>query len=102
MEIGQAVLAMIAACIGFALIPQARRHVAAPPWPRWNYHGVADGGGHAELEARMRIRLAALRAGRRTLPDQHQAGVLSGTMLASKEREMDLEELRILRLLGAR
>ncbi|NKE45861.1 Na+/H+ antiporter [Roseomonas frigidaquae] len=66
------------------------------------YHGVADGGGHAELEARMRIRLAALRAGRTALLDHHRAGALNDVMLASLEHEMDLEELRILRLLGAR
>ncbi|WP_439598850.1 Na+/H+ antiporter [Falsiroseomonas sp.] len=66
------------------------------------YHGVADGSGQAELEARMRIRLAALRAGRRALLDQHHAGALDDMMLATLEHEMDLEELRILRLLGAR
>ncbi|OYW10605.1 MAG: Na+/H+ antiporter [Rhodospirillales bacterium 12-71-4] len=65
------------------------------------YHGVADGGGHAELEARMRIRLAALRAGRRALLDRHGEGELDDMMLASLEQELDLEELRILRLLGA-
>ncbi len=66
------------------------------------YRGVADGGGHAELEARMRIRLAALRAGRRALLDQHREGAVNDMMLARLAHEMDLEELRILRLLGAR
>jgi CPA1 family monovalent cation:H+ antiporter len=65
------------------------------------FHGVADGRGHAELEARMRIRLAALRAGRAALLDQHRDGAFNDMMLASLEQEMDLEELRILRLLGA-
>ena len=65
------------------------------------FHGVADGGGHAELEARMRIRLAALRAGRAALLDQHRDGAFNDMMLTSLEQEMDLEELRILRLLGA-
>jgi hypothetical protein len=43
----------------------------------------------------MRIRLAALL-------DQHRQGALNDMMLARLAHEMDLEELRILRLLGAR
>jgi CPA1 family monovalent cation:H+ antiporter len=65
------------------------------------FRGVADGGGQAELEARMRIRLAALRAGRAALLDHHRDAGLSDELLAGIELELDLEELRILRLLGA-
>lgn len=65
------------------------------------FHGIADGGGQAELEARLRIRLAALREGRRALLDHHRDDGLSDELLAGLESEIDLEELRILRLLGA-
>jgi CPA1 family monovalent cation:H+ antiporter len=65
------------------------------------FHGVADGGGQAELEARLRIRLAALRSGRAALLDHHRDGEVDDEMLAALEAEHDLEELRILRLLGA-
>jgi CPA1 family monovalent cation:H+ antiporter len=65
------------------------------------FHGVADGGGQAELEARMRIRLSALREGRKALLDHHRDDGLPDELLASIESELDLEELRILRLLGA-
>jgi len=65
------------------------------------FHGVAEGGGQAELEARMRIRLAALRAGRAALLDHHRGETLSDELLGGLEAELDLEELRILRLLGA-
>jgi CPA1 family monovalent cation:H+ antiporter len=65
------------------------------------FRGVADGGGQAELEARMRIHLAALRAGRVALLDHHRHAGLSDELLAGIESELDLEELRILRLLGA-
>ncbi|MFM2151293.1 MAG: hypothetical protein RLZZ187_3599 [Pseudomonadota bacterium] len=64
------------------------------------FHGIADGGGQAELEARLRIRLAALRAGRAALLAHHRDDGLSDEMLAALEAEADLEELRILRLLG--
>lgn len=64
------------------------------------FHGVADGGTQAELTARMRIRLAALRAGRVALLDHHRGGGLNDEMLSAIEEEMDLEELRIMRLLG--
>jgi CPA1 family monovalent cation:H+ antiporter len=64
------------------------------------FHGIADGGGEAELEARLRIRLAALRAGRAALLAHHRDDGLSDEMLAALEAEADLEELRILRLLG--
>jgi CPA1 family monovalent cation:H+ antiporter len=64
------------------------------------FHGVADGGGQAELEARLRIRLAALREGRGALLRHHRDDGLSDEVLAGLEAEMDLEELRILRLLG--
>ncbi len=65
------------------------------------FHGVANGGGQAELEARMRIRLAALRAGRRALLDHHRDAALEEELLVAIESEHDLEEIRILRLLGA-
>lgn len=65
------------------------------------FHGVADGGGQAELEARLRIRLGALRAGRRALLELHRDDGLGDELLAALEAEIDLEELRILRLLGA-
>lgn len=65
------------------------------------FQGVAKGRGQAELEARMRIRLAALRAGRRALLDHHQDGKLDDELLTALELEHDLEEIRILRLLGA-
>lgn len=63
------------------------------------FRGVADGGGRAELEARLRIRLAALRAGRTALLLHHRQDGLGDEVLAALEEEMDLEELRILRLL---
>jgi Na+/H+ antiporter len=47
------------------------------------FHGVAEGGGQAELEARMRIRLAALRAGRAALLDHHRDDGLGDEMLAA-------------------
>jgi CPA1 family monovalent cation:H+ antiporter len=65
------------------------------------YLRLADGGTQAELEARLRIRLAALRAGRAALLDHHRGDGLSDEVLAGLEAEMDLEELRIRRLLGA-
>jgi CPA1 family monovalent cation:H+ antiporter len=65
------------------------------------FHRIADGGSHAELEARMRIRLAALRRGRAALLDHHRDEALSDELLAALESEMDLEELRIRALLGA-
>jgi CPA1 family monovalent cation:H+ antiporter len=65
------------------------------------FHGIADGGGQAELEARMRIRLAALREGRRALLDQHRDGGFDDELLAALESEIDLEELRMMRLLGS-
>jgi CPA1 family monovalent cation:H+ antiporter len=65
------------------------------------FHAIVEGGSQAELEARMRIRLAALRAGRRALLDHHQSDGLPDELLAALEAETDLEELRILRLLGA-
>ena len=64
------------------------------------FHGVAEGQGQAELEARLTIHLAALRAGRAALLAHHAGDGLSDELLAAIEAEMDLEELRILRLLG--
>ena len=65
------------------------------------FHSIAEGGSQAELEARLRIRLAALRAGRRALLDRDRADGLPDELLAELEAETDLEELRILRLLGS-
>ncbi|WP_170985101.1 Na+/H+ antiporter [Roseomonas sp. AR75] len=65
------------------------------------FHGVAEGSAQAELEARLRIRLAALRAGREALLEHHRSDGLSDEVLTALEMEMDLEELRFLRLLGA-
>jgi CPA1 family monovalent cation:H+ antiporter len=64
------------------------------------FHAIADGGGGAELQARLRIRLGALRAGRAALLAHHADDGLSDEVLASIEAELDLEELRMLRLLG--
>jgi CPA1 family monovalent cation:H+ antiporter len=64
------------------------------------FRGVADGGAQAELQARLQIRLAALRAGRAALLDRHQQGEVRDELLSALEAEMDLEELRIRRLLG--
>jgi CPA1 family monovalent cation:H+ antiporter len=64
------------------------------------FRGVADGGGQAELEARLRIRLAALRAGRAALLEHHRDDGLDDETLMGLEAEIDLEELRIMRLLG--
>jgi CPA1 family monovalent cation:H+ antiporter len=64
------------------------------------FHGVADGGGQSELEARLRIRLAALRAGRAALLEHHRDDGLDDETLMGLEAEIDLEELRIMRLLG--
>jgi CPA1 family monovalent cation:H+ antiporter len=65
------------------------------------FHGIVEGGSQAELEARMRIRLSALRAGRVALLEHHRSDGLSDELLTALEHELDLEELRILRLLGA-
>jgi Na+/H+ antiporter len=65
------------------------------------FHGIADGRGQAEMEARLRIRLAALRAGRAALLDHHRDDGLDDETLMGLEAEIDLEELRILRLLRA-
>ncbi len=65
------------------------------------FSGVSNGAGQAELEARLRIRLAALRAGRAALLAHHAGATLSDEALAGIETELDLEELRLRRLLGA-
>lgn len=64
------------------------------------FHAVAGGTGHAELEARMRIRLAALRAAHAALLTHHRAGHLDDELLHGLEHEHDLEEIRIQRILG--
>jgi CPA1 family monovalent cation:H+ antiporter len=63
------------------------------------FRGIADGGGQSELEARLRIRLAALRAGRIALLEHHRTDGLDDETLMGLEAEIDLEELRIMRLL---
>jgi len=65
------------------------------------FHGMAGGGGQAELEARMRIRLAGLRAGRAALLTHHRDGGFEDELLHALESEHDLEEIRMLRILGA-
>lgn len=65
------------------------------------FAALAAGQGRSELEARLRIRLAALRAGRAALLAHHAGAALSDETLAAIEAELDLEELRLLRLLGA-
>ena len=54
----------------------------------------------AEVMAGVR-RMTWTDAGRAALLDQHRDGAFNDMMLTSLEQEMDLEELRILRLLGA-
>ncbi len=64
------------------------------------FRGGTEGGSRAYLESRLRIRLAALRAGRAALLDQRRGGGMSDEMLSAIEDEFDLEELQILRVLG--
>ncbi len=65
------------------------------------FRGVAEGGSPAVLEARLRVRLAALREGRAALLRHHAEADVADEVLAGLEAELDLEELRIRRLLGA-
>jgi CPA1 family monovalent cation:H+ antiporter len=65
------------------------------------FRGVAEGGSQAVLEARLRVRLAALREGRAALLRHHAEADVADEVLAGLEAELDLEELRIRRLLGA-
>jgi CPA1 family monovalent cation:H+ antiporter len=65
------------------------------------YDGVGDGATEAELRARVRLRLYALRAGRARLLEHHREAGLEEELLAGMEQELDLEEIRLKRLLGA-
>jgi CPA1 family monovalent cation:H+ antiporter len=61
----------------------------------------ASGATASELTARLQLRLAALRAGRAALIEHHRGSLLSEEALVAVEQEIDLEELRVLKLLGA-
>lgn len=61
---------------------------------------LSAGAAAAERTARVSLRLAALRAARRTLLDTRQEGEIGGDILVALEHELDLEELRLRRLLG--
>lgn len=63
--------------------------------------GLGSGATAAELSARLRLRLATLRAGRARLLDHHDGGGVHQELLVRIEQELDLEELRLRRLLGA-
>jgi len=63
------------------------------------YHGVAAGGPQAELQARLQIRLAAIRAARDGLLAHHGASPVAEEMLAVLIAETDLEELRLVQQL---
>jgi len=65
------------------------------------YDGISKGASAAELTARLQLRLAALRAGRERLLLHHREDGLEGELLMGIEQELDLEELRLRRLLGA-
>jgi monovalent cation/hydrogen antiporter len=62
---------------------------------------TAAGPTASELAARLQLRLAALRAGRAALIAHHRGSRLSDEALVSVEQELDLEELRVRKLLGA-
>ena len=66
------------------------------------FDGVATGAREAELTARLRIRLAALRAGRDGLLAHHESNTLPETIVARLVNEMDHEEARLSRLLRDR
>jgi CPA1 family monovalent cation:H+ antiporter len=63
------------------------------------FEGVGSGATAAELRARLQLRLAALRAGRARLLDHHRDSGLHEEILGGLENELDLEELRLRRLL---
>ncbi|MBE9605152.1 Na+/H+ antiporter [Acetobacteraceae bacterium H6797] len=65
------------------------------------YHGFAGGASGAELQSRLQIRLHALREGRRAMLQHHEAHSLPDEMVLGMARELDLEEVRLLRLLDA-
>ncbi|WP_338662049.1 Na+/H+ antiporter [Pararoseomonas sp. SCSIO 73927] len=59
------------------------------------FGGVAAGGPQAELQARLQIRLAALRAGRQALLDHHGTKPVPEELLVGLVSETDHEELRL-------
>lgn len=65
------------------------------------YHGVAGGASGAELQSRLQIRLQALRDGRGAMLAHHAQNRLPEEMLFEIARELDLEEMRLQRLLEA-
>ena len=65
------------------------------------HRATGDGGAvAAERAARRGLRLAALEAGRARLISHHRQGHLHQEQLANLELELDLEELRVRRVLG--
>lgn len=64
------------------------------------YAGVTTGATGAELAARLELRLAALRSGRDALAAHRQANGLSDETLSVIRSDLDLEELRLRRLLS--
>jgi monovalent cation/hydrogen antiporter len=62
---------------------------------------TAAGATASEFSARLQLRLAALRAGRDALIAHHRGSLLSDEALVAVEQELDLEELRVRKLLGA-
>lgn len=65
------------------------------------YAGVTTGATGAELSARLALRLEALRAGREALAQHRRATGLSDETLGAIRSDLDLEELRLRRLLSA-
>lgn len=63
--------------------------------------GIDQGPIAAERAARLEHRLNALRAGRDRLLRHHRDGGMEEELMARLTEELDLEELRLLRLLGA-
>lgn len=64
------------------------------------YAGVTTGATGAELSARLALRLEALRAGRDALAKHRRASDLSDETLSAIRSDLDLEELRLRRLLS--
>mgnify|MGYP005849193485 CR=1 FL=1 len=65
------------------------------------YAGVTSGATGAELSSRLALRLEALRAGREALAKHRRASTLSDETLTAIRSDLDLEELRLRRLLSA-
>ncbi len=64
------------------------------------FQGVAQGSSRAELNARLQLRLAALRAGRARLLAHHRDTALSDELLLVVSQDLDFEELRLVQLLN--